>query len=354
MPTQTPAEELASKITSLQTRLGWLQDSVRLTSVRDDIEDVQTTVDSLDQRIAELRSRGYVFGKELEAQAADYVEQWTKLSPTLNQQINIQSNGLQVSLRPLETQMNQLAAQSRNPIAGLPIAKSLETNMGTIQDKVSSVERTIHGMYDKFNNQLYALTKQLNEIEWMLTELSEATFQLMPTEAGIMAVKAIWAKNGKEQKGDPEGVLFLTDQRLLFEQKEEIATKKVLFVTTEKQKVQKLQLEAPVALVENVQTSKQGMLKNEDHIDVKFAVGAPVQVAHFHIWQPCEEWQALLNRTKAKEFDQDRAVALDQEAVEKVKAAPSQCPSCGGNISQVILRGMDSIKCEYCGFVIRL
>jgi ribosomal protein S27E len=45
---------------------------------------------------------------------------------------------------------------------------------------------------------------------------------------------------------------------------------------------------------------------------------------------------------------------VDQAAAEKVKAAPSQCPSCGGNINTVILRGMDSIKCEYCGFVIRL
>jgi uncharacterized Zn finger protein len=47
-------------------------------------------------------------------------------------------------------------------------------------------------------------------------------------------------------------------------------------------------------------------------------------------------------------------VAIDQAAIDKVKAAPSQCPSCGGNLSKVVLRGQDSIKCEYCGFIIRL
>jgi len=149
-------------------------------------------------------------------------------------------------------------------------------------------------------------------------------------------------------------VLYLTDQRLFFEQKEEVATKKVLFIATEKRKVQKLLLEAPVAMVENVTISKQGLLKNEDHIELKLAVGAQVQVANFHIWQSCEEWQALINRAKAKEFDKDRAVEIDQSAVEKIKTAPTQCPACGGAIDQVVLRGMDSITCKFCGNVIRL
>jgi hypothetical protein len=209
-------------------------------------------------------------------------------------------------------------------------------------------------MYDQFNNQVYAATKHLNEIEYLVTQLAEASFQLLPTEAGIAAVKAVWCKTGKEQKEDPEGVLYLTDQRLLFEQKEEIATKKVLFVVTEKKKVQGLLLEAPVALVDKVDTSKQGMLKNEDHIELRFLSGAPLQVTHFHIWQENAAWQALINRAKSKDFDKGRAVALDQAALDKVKAAPAQCPSCGGNITTVVLRGMDSINCEYCGFVIRL
>jgi len=77
-------------------------------------------------------------------------------------------------------------------------------------------------------------------------------------------------------------------------------------------------------------------------------------MAHFHIWQDGVAWQALINRVKSKDFEQGRAMAVDQAAVDKVKAAPSQCPSCGGNINTVVLRGMDTIKCEYCGYVIRL
>ncbi len=354
MATPSPAQQIADDIRSLQSKIGDLQGSVRLTKARDAVEDVQTNVNGLAQRIASARTRGYVFEKDMETQAQSFVDSWALLYPNLQSQINLQSTTLVNSLRPIEMQMPQLSAAAGNPAAARGLLNSMQSAVNMLESKVSATEKTIEGMYDQFNNQVYQFTKHLNEIEYLVTQLAEATFQLLPTEGGIAAIKAVWCKTGKEQKGDPEGVLYLTDQRIIFEQKEEIVTKKVLFVATEKQKVQQLQIECPVALVDKVDTSKQGLLKNEDHIEVRFASGAPVEMAHFHIWQDCAAWQQLINRAKSKDFDQGRAVAIDQAAVDKVKAAPAQCPNCGGNITQVVMRGMDSIKCEYCGFVIRL
>jgi hypothetical protein len=354
MATPSPAQQLANDISALQTKIGWLQDGVRLTAARDAIEDLQTKVTGLTQRIATLRTGGYVFEKELDNQAATFTQQWTTLLPGVQQQLNIQASSLQASLRPIETQMAQLNVVARNPMAARPLLATIQANVSMMEDKVSSAEKTISGMYNKFDNDVFQFTKHLTDIEYLITNLAEATFQLIPTEGGIMAVKAVWCKTGKEQKDDPEGVLFLTDQRILFEQKEEVATKKVLFIATEKQKVQALQWEVPVAMLDKVTTSKQGMMKNEDHIEVRFLSGAPHEYVHFHIWQDAEIWQALLNRAKSKDFDKDRAVALDQSAIDKIKAAPTKCPSCGAVMNVVILRGQDSIKCEYCSAVIRL
>jgi hypothetical protein len=345
---------MVDEIRGLQSKIGDLQGSVRLAKARDAVEDLQTTVNGLTQRIATLRTRDYVFEKDMENQAQAFVASWALLYPNLESQINIQSSALVNSLRPIEMQMPQLTAAAGNPAAARGLLGSMQSAVNLLEGKVSATENTIAGMYDQFNNQVYQFTKHLNDIEYLVRQLSEATFRLLPTEGGIAAVKAVWCKTGKEQKGDPEGVLYLTDQRILFEQKEEIVTRKVLFVATEKQKVQQLQIECPVTLVDKVDISKQGLLKNEDHIEIRFASGALVEVAHFHVWQDNATWQQLINRAKSKDFDKGRAVAIDQAAVDKVKAAPSQCPSCGGNITQVVIRGMDSITCEYCGFVIRL
>jgi hypothetical protein len=354
MTTPNPTQEISEEINALQTRVNTLQGSVQLTSSREAVEQLQTTVNGMAQRILSLRTRGYVFEKDMESQAHAFVSSWAMLYPNLEAQINTESAALVNALRSIEMQMPQLASMAGNPVAARGLLATLQSAVGQVESKVTAAEQAIEGMYNQFNNQVYTATRHLEEVEYLLTQLAEASFQLLPTEAGIAAVKAAWCKTGKEQKGDPEGVLYLTDQRLIFEQKEEIATKKVLFVVTEKQKVQGLQLEVPVAQVDKVETSKQGLLKNEDHIEIHFLSGTAVQVANFHIWQDNAAWLALINRAKNKDFDQGRAVALDQAAVEKVKAAPAQCPSCGGVITTVVLRGMDSIKCEYCGFVIRL
>jgi predicted nucleic acid-binding Zn-ribbon protein len=354
MTTPSPAEKIESDIFSLKTRLGWLQDNARLNSVRDALEDFDTLARGLPGRIQNLRERGYAFEKDLEPRATDFADQWTKLQPSVTTAANQQAALLQNAMRPLEMQMSQLATVKTNVAAARPLLASLEAGMETMEDKVKAAERQIVGMYDSFRSQVGSLDSHVDQLEWLYSQLAEAKFTLLPTESGIMAVKAVWCPDVKENKDDPEGVLYLTDQRLIFEQKEEIATKKILFITTAKEKVQALKWEAPVALIEESKASKQGLLKNEDHLDLRFGEGAPLETIHLHIWQEGNEWVQLLNRAKSKEFDKSRAIAIDQAEVEKVKSAPSQCPSCGANITQVVLRGTDSLKCEYCGYVIRL
>lgn len=353
MTTPSPSEQLSNDLSALQSRVDSLQKGVRLSDTRDAVENLQTTVNNLSQRVADLRTRGYMFGKDMETKSAGFVTQWGNIIPSITVAINQQAANLELALRPLETQVTQLIAQINNPSTRM-LTNKLQNDVGALENNVSAAEQEIRGMYDSFSSEVRKLTARLEKADWTIKQLAEASFQLVATEAGVMAVKAVWIKGSKEQKDDPDGVLYLTDQRLIFEEKEEVAKEKVLFIATKKENVQKLELDAPVALIESVTTSKQGMLRNEDHIELKFASGAPVLTAHFHIWQPCEEWQELINRAKSKDFDNDRAVALDQTAVAKTKAAPSQCPSCGGNINQVVLRGQDSLKCEFCGFVIRL
>lgn len=354
MSTPTPAEQIESQFFSLKTKLGWLQDSARLNKVRDALEDFSTQVQGLPARIQALRARGYAFEKDLESRAAEFASQWTSLQPPVAAAINQQATSLQFALRPLEAQINQLGAVKSNVAAARPLLSGLETGIETLEDKVSAAERQIGGMYDTFKSQVNTLESHIGQLEWMHSQLAEAKFTLLPTESGLMAVKAVWCPNVKENKDDPEGVLYLTDQRLIFERKEEVATKKILFITTAKEKVQEVKWEAPVALIEEIKPTKQGLLKNEDHLDLRFGEGASLETVHLHIWQEASEWAQLLNRAKTRDFDKNRAIAIDQAEVEKVKSAPSQCPSCGANISQVVLRGMDSLKCEYCGFVIRL
>ncbi|NQS92524.1 MAG: hypothetical protein HQ574_08960 [Chloroflexi bacterium] len=354
MANQSLAEQVKSEIRSLQSSVGDLHSSVRMTDIRDRVEDLTTSVNGMDRRIKSLREGGYAFEKELEKMAADFEKEWRGITPNLEAQIEQEASNLERSLRPLETQITQLAGDRAAPAALRPRLDRLKSQLESLESQVEAAERSISGRYDQFNSDVQKVKTHLTKLEWMLTELSEASFELLATESGIMAVKAVWAKNGKQTKVDPEGVLYLTDQRILFEQKEKVAKKKVLFVTTEKKLVQVLLWDAPIVLIDEVKPRKEGFLNKDDYIELHFGSGGPFDVVHLHIWQPCEEWKALIHRAKAKEFDKTRAIAIDKAAAKKVKDAPTKCPSCGGAINQVVLRGMENLTCEYCGDVIRL
>jgi len=354
MTEQTPAEQLQSELNQLEFELDRLRADVRLTGIRDSVEDLQTTVQGLDRRIRALREKGYAFEKELEERAQDFEQDWAELAPDIETQISRESRNLELTMRPLEREAADLIGSTDSSSTLLPKVKSLASRLEGLRDQAQAAERSIRGMYDRFQNEINQTINHLKDLEWTLTELTEASFELLATESVIMAVKAAWARGGKKDKDNPEGVLYLTDQRLLFEQKEKVATKKVLFIATEKELVQELLWEVPVELIQEIKSSGAGFLKRGDYLEMSFDSRADLDNAQVRIWQPGEIWVSLINRAKAREFDQTRAIALDQEVVEKVQQAPTQCESCGGAIDQVVLRGMDTITCEYCGTVIRL
>ncbi|MFN2113002.1 MAG: hypothetical protein ACK2TT_07795 [Anaerolineales bacterium] len=353
MPEQSLSQQLQSDIQAMQSSLGDLQTSARLADIRDRVEDLSVKVRGLDQRIASLRKHGYAFEKDLEAQAEDFVRDWARVEPGIKRKVESEAQELESALRPLESLLAQLAGD-RSPANALqPRVARLKAQVENLESRVEGAEKSIQGEYDQFQSSVSQLETHLGKLEWTLTELSEADFQLLATESPLMAVKAVWAKEGKQTKQDPEGVLYLTDQRLIFEQKEKVATKKVLFVATEKELVQELKWEIPVVLVEDAKASKEGFLNKDDYLELRLASGAVFDVLSIHIWQRGDEWVSLIQRAKAGDFDANRAIPIDEAVLEKVRNAPTKCPSCGGAIKQVILRGMDSITCEFCGDVIR-
>jgi len=354
MTDQNLAEQVKNDISGLQDSMRELQGSVRMTDIKDRIEDLGTSIKGLDQRIKSLRDRGYAFEKELERKAGKFVKEWSGIKPGLDAQIDKEVLGLKRSLSPLESQITAVAGDSSSPVSLKPRVTRIKSQVETLEGRVEAIADNIQGEYDQFSSEVNKLKYHLDKLEWTLTELSEASFELLATESGIMAVKTVWAKGKKQNKQDPEGVLYLTDQRVIFEQKEKITTKKVLFVATEKKLVQETLWEVPVVLVEEVKSRDEGFLGKDDYIDVQFKSGALFDLVHLHIWHPADEWVSLIKRAKAGDFNKTRAIPIDKKILDRVKNAPTKCPSCGGAINQPILRGMENINCEYCGDVIRL
>jgi len=129
MSDQSLAEQVKNDIQSLQSSLRDLQTSVRLTDIRDSVEDLGTSVNGMDRRIKSLRERGYAFEKELEEKAADFEKEWAGIAPKLEAQIEKEASSLERSLRPVETQITGLAGESGGSVALRPRVSRLKSQV---------------------------------------------------------------------------------------------------------------------------------------------------------------------------------------------------------------------------------
>ncbi len=343
-------QELRQQVESLGFKLERLEEKAHLNDIRERIARLDQEIGRLPQRVAKIRTRGFAFQKDLEQQVQNITEKWRTTLGEVQQEVTRQASRLKSRLPAVKMRLNK-AQRTPRPAD----VQAADTQIRDLDEAIRVAATTITTRYSSIESLLRATSNRLTQIEWMLDQIDAAAFDLLAGESGIRACKAVWAQNGEEeQKDDPEGILYLTDQRILFEQKEEVATKKILFIATEKKQVQALRFEAPVAAVEDIREFDKGMLGKDDYLEIRFTSQAPRQRMVFHVWAAPKHWIQDIKRAQRRDFDSDRAIALDEEVIARTRNAPSECPSCGAVLGQAVLRGQDTLTCEYCGYVIRL
>ncbi len=343
----SPSEETKAKLDRLQNTFSDLQESMLLTRVHTEMANVETTLSLLPAEIEELRKRGYVFRSFLENKIDVLTRQWEEMQTSV-------SSEMKRRVRELERDSDEAEAALNRAMSGnASLVSRAESTISTFESKVDAARGAVEAMYKPVQENVTQTSAQTKEIRSLLDQIDEASFQLFPAEDSVACCRAQYIE--REDEG-PEGVLFLTDERLIFERKEEVATKKVLFITTEKESVQELIFEVAIGQVEDIQASdKRKLLRRKEMLELLFAPEADLSGATLRLLgAENEDWARLIGRVKSGEIKKERTKPKDREAVEAAQAAPTKCPTCGATLSVEIVRGMREINCEYCGSVIRL
>jgi len=340
------SEETRAKLDTLQDQLGDLQGSLLLTGAHNDMGDIETTLSLLPAEIEELRTRGYVFRSFLERKIGVMAEQWEEMHNRISREVSRRQRELESDADVAESALQQAMSGRSSQVS------RAESAVETLERKVSAAQSAVGAMYEALQQNVEQTKSQVEKIRWTLDQVNEASFQLYPAEDPVMACQAQYMETKKE---GPKGVLYLTDGRLLFEQKEEKATKKILFITTEKEKIQELVFELPIGQVEEIKSSQKGFLGHKEILELLFAPEADLSGATLRLrGADNEEWAGLIGRVKSDEISKERTRPKDEAVVETARTAPTKCPTCGATLSVEIVRGMREITCEYCGSVIRL
>lgn len=342
-------EEQKAEADRLEREFERLEKQAQLSTIYDDIGKFDSKLVEYPLAVDGLRARGYVHSGQLEDQIEALDDKWDEVRPRLEVALQQQVRRLDGQLKMAQLKMNQM-----NNLMGM---KAAETAVSTLSTQVPTAESTINGLYQGLENELDSIGYRLSNLSTML-DLYEGSpeIRLYEAEGPLMAVEAEWEQNGDE---GPDGYLFLTDQRLIFEQREEVVTKRRFGIfKAESEKIQKVLIEVQAHEIEQVSHKEEGGflgMGKADILELVFAATAPITRARFHLkGQDSSDWAVMIKQVQTGEIDRDRAEDYldDVETAKTVMASfPTQCPACFAAVAPPP-RGATSVTCEFCSTVI--
>ena len=344
------------EISDLFEKIGKLQEAATLPAVGEDLDEINTLLGRLPADLQAVRQRGYVHEAQLEGQINTLAERWEGLYQQVADALYNQQVELVEAANRLLDNVDRL--YDRGVDRGT--VNSCWAGVRALQSRIEAAHKNLSGMYDDYGDQLEQIETSIDRVEWMLDQVEAAKFQLLQSEAPIRAGSARWARQGEDE--GPKGILYLTDQRLLFEQKEEVTTEKFLFIKMKSETVHEFLFEAPVNSIEEVKVGKErrGFLRmgKVELLEFRFDHTAQYNSALFHLLSDkTQEWETLIGRVRSGGIDRARTEqsAAEVEALAEAQSEiPTNCPSCSAPLDQNIVRGMTSITCQYCGAVVRI
>jgi hypothetical protein len=176
----------------------------------------------------------------------------------------------------------------------------------------------------------------------------EAKFDLSAGESIYMVAEAEWDDGGEK----PDGYLYLTNQRILFEQKEKVGKTFGMFGGKE---VQELLWQEELSFLQEATNEDKGMFGGKDMVHMTFDAGASYGNLTVEIKGGVDSsvWSTQINRAASGKIEEESTVEPDPELIERLRDAPTACPTCGATLPSIDEHTTE-VNCKYCGSVIRV
>lgn len=296
--------DIATDVSSLQSTLSDLQTRSSFSEVASDLTRLDSDITSVLNLLESARNKGYVYQCDIEDIAYQAMDSWQTVRAQVEGSISQQSQLMQTNLAGLNPHIQRLNSVLRNPTSAASVLGSTQNQVNQTMWDLEKAERALEDNYDEIESDVRQLNSRLTSIHWALDQLGEAKFGLEDEEDLVMAVPARWDKKGKD---DPEGVLYLSNKRLIYERKEKVATKKILFVTTSSELVQEVLIAQPLDSIKKVKAISKGLFGHQDFMDIQFGDRKLGQVA-FHLnGQDSKDWTNLIERARSGKIEKERA-----------------------------------------------
>ncbi|MGB1251229.1 MAG: hypothetical protein ACPG8W_11480 [Candidatus Promineifilaceae bacterium] len=345
--------EIARSAERVQRNYQRVQSSADLSSVFDAIGRIDEQLRDLPHTLDTLRDRGYVHGGDLDDRLTELDDEWDTVEPRIQQMLTDERNALNREIASAKF----VVARAGN--GGETGVNSAENRVDALENRVRNAQRNLQTLYSGIQKSLTTIKQQLHAADELLDWIDEsADIELLPSEGPVTGAEAQWLRNGDDD--GPTGILILTDQRLLFEQREKVVTRRLLGIFARESKMQQeLLLDIDEADIDAVSADeKKGrfgfgtkeIIRLTGTGDADFS-----RLAFLFKDSEADDWVMLLKRVMNGDIDKDRDdefIEEMEEAAEVAASFPTTCPNCLASLPEP-QRGDTTIRCDFCGSTVK-
>jgi len=329
-------EIISNKKRTLNNRLNSLEH--RIKNIPQRIISIDNSIQKMPNRISEIRNNNYHSQSTLEKESEILKQNWSQVSNNIRNFSDQQIYSLLNGKSEVETKLN-----TTNSSSGLEL---LENQLTQYSQNINLFENSVNSQLREHQDRYNTINNNLKIAENTLKHLTNSSIEWKINETPILAVET------QDLNNDKTGIIVLTNLRFLFEEIKEVVIRKTFFIVTEKKTVKEVILEQPIGSIDEINKGNVGFLKGAGlYIKFKTQTGLPElkldtsnnddeKVIHFY--------NRIISGEAEKELSQEQTDGLTESQ------EPLNCHNCSAPIKEEIMRGQTSIKCIYCGTVIRV
>jgi len=285
-----------AQIAALRQEYDQLRQRTDLTEVTDTVWRLARDVGGFEARVEALRQGGYPFTQSLANGARDLRDRWPNTEGEFDRELRDVRYDVERSLDRVD---NAMRDAERAPDEGR--IDSARTEIQSAARCLPEAQERLARIYERDERDIKAMGARLDALEWSVQQLNAASFKLDSGEALIIAAPAEWTETTGDRR-DMDGVLYLTDRRVLFEEKERTGAFLGLFGGRKQQA-----LTWAVALndIEDVSGEDRGILGTHHMLYLSSRPGAEPAKITIEIKRSADnpEWVAFIRQAKAGGYE---------------------------------------------------
>jgi hypothetical protein len=299
------------------------------------VSKIDNSISQLPARITSIRQMNYLMQKNLEEEQLKAASMWATKGSSIKSDVTSRAATLKAEILSLESDIHASRASSYD-VARLNYLSSRLNAQRSLAYNFSSM---VQSELVPINNILTPIEKGLADAESTVKLTSSASYQWKEGETPIIAIQA------KEMNEDLNGILTLTNQRIIFENEREIVLKKTFFIVTEKKIERQVSVEKPIGAVSKISKGNVGFFAGSGlYIDFK---QDNTQLKLDTQDEDADQLIKYYNLITSGQIDDDVSKTKTERQAPTEKHIIS-CPYCGAPYTDEIYRGQLTVQCKYC------